>query len=154
MTLDATDTVILSMLQENARTSNAEIARALGIAPSAVLERIRKLEQRGVIRGYHADIDPTALGYGLTAFVNMRTGFGQDHPRAVEALSRIPEILEIHETAGEDCLIVKVRCQDIQAYHALLNEKIRFIEGVHSTRTTIVIGTAKETRELPLDTTT
>lgn len=150
MTPDATDTVILSMLQDNARTSNAEIARALGIAPSAVLERIRKLEQRGVIRGYHADIDPTALGYGLTAFVNMRTGFGADHLKAVDALVEIPEILEIHETAGDDCLIVKVRCQDIQAYHKLLTEKIRFTEGVHSTRTTIVINTSKEMHALPL----
>lgn len=150
MTPDATDTVILSMLQDNARTSNAEIARALGIAPSAVLERIRKLEQRGVIRGYHADINPEAVGYGLTAIVSMRTEYGTGHLSAVEALSEIPEILEIHDTAGEDCLMAKIRCRDMQAYHKLLNEKIRFIEGVHSTRTTIVISTAKETHELPL----
>lgn len=150
MTPDATDTVILSMLQDNARTSNAEIARALGIAPSAVLERIRKLEHRGVIRGYHADIDPDALGYGLTIFLRIRTGFGPNHLKVMEMLAKIPEILELHETAGDDCAILKIRCEDMKAFHSLLNEKIRFIEGVNSTQSTIVISTVKESHELPL----
>lgn len=147
---DTTDTVILRMLQENARTSNAEIARTLGIAPSAVLERIRKLEQRGVIQGYHARIDPEAIGQGLTAFIRMRTGFGTDHHNAVQALTEIPEILEIHETAGDDCLMLKLRVADMQAFSDLLNAKIRPIPGIQDTRTTVVISTAKETQLLEL----
>lgn len=147
---DATDTVILTMLQENARTSNAEIARALNIAPSAVLERIRKLEQRGVIQGYHARVNPEAIGQGLTAFIRVRTGFGTSHQRAMEALGEVPEILEIHETAGDDCLMLKLRVADMKAFNDLLNAKIRPIEGIVDHRTTVVISTAKESTILPL----
>ena len=145
---DATDVVILRMLQENARTSNAEVARRLGIAPSAVLERIRKLEQRGVIRGYHADLNSAALGLGLTAFVFMRTQYGPLYPKAIAQLIALPEVLEVHEIAGDDCLLVKIRVHDMHAYSALLNEKIRFIDGIEHTRTTIVINTEKESRIL------
>ncbi len=147
---DATDSVILTMLQENARTSNAEIARALGIAPSAVLERIRKLEQKGTIQGYHARINPEAIGQGLTAFIRVRTGFGDSHQRAMTALAEIPEIMEIHETAGDDCLMLKMRVADMKAFNDLLNAKIRPIEGIVDHRTTVVINTAKESSILQL----
>lgn len=147
---DATDSVILTMLQENARTSNAEIARALGIAPSAVLERIRKLEQRGVIQGYHARINPEAIGQGLTVFIRVRTGFGTSHQQAMSALNELPEILEIHETAGDDCLMLKLRVADMKAYNELLNAKIRPIEGIVDHRSTVVISTAKESTVMPL----
>ena len=143
MTPDSVDRVILSMLQENARTSNAEIARTVGIAPSGVLERIRKLEQRGIIKGYHADIDAAALGQGLTAFVRMRTGFNDEHTKALEALVSMPVVLEIHETAGDDCLMLKIRVADMKAYSEFLNNRIRKTEGIRDTSTTMVISTAK-----------
>ncbi|HZD04659.1 MAG TPA: Lrp/AsnC family transcriptional regulator, partial [Longimicrobiales bacterium] len=73
---DDIDLAILSLLQENARIANAEIARRVDLAPSAVFQRIRKLEEKGVIRGYHARLDPKSLGHGLMAFVMLRTGEG------------------------------------------------------------------------------
>lgn len=145
---DSTDRMILSLLQENARTSNAEIARTIGIAPSGVLERIRKLEQRGIIKGYHASIDPEALGQGLTAFVRMRTGFNDEHSTAVETLAAMPEVLEIHETAGDDCLMLKIRVADMKAYSDFLNSRIRKVPQIRDTSTTMVINTVKEAPEV------
>lgn len=147
--INAIDTQILTMLQKDARISNAEIARQVDLAPSAVLERLRKLEERGVIQGYEAKIDPRQVGLGLTVFVSVRTsecGGGVD-----EALAAIPEVLEVHDVAGEDCYLIKVRTKDTDDLGRLLREKIKLIPKVLGTRTTVVLQTYKETNALPLD---
>ncbi|HSP94740.1 MAG TPA: Lrp/AsnC family transcriptional regulator [Thermoanaerobaculia bacterium] len=148
--IDAIDGQILNILQGNARTSNAEIARQVGLAPSAVFERIRKLEERGVIRGYRADIDPKVLGLAQLAFTFVRSN---DRPGGVvtgEKLAEIPEILEVHHVAGEDCFLVKARARDAEALGRLLRERLGAIATISSTRTTIVLETVKETAALPL----
>jgi Lrp/AsnC family leucine-responsive transcriptional regulator len=105
--INGIDIEIVTILQKNARISNAEIARKVGLAPSAVFERIRKLEERGVIRGYRAEIDPKALGLAQLAFTFVRSN---DRPGGGTARSsRKPEILEVHHVAGEDCFLVKAR---------------------------------------------
>src|SRR5215211_2018670 len=98
------DRKILNIMQTDARISNVEIARQVGLAPSAVLERVRKLEERGVIRGYVADIDAAQIGFGLTAFVFVRT---QSCRTIDRVLAAIPEVLEVHDVAGEDCYLLK-----------------------------------------------
>src|SRR5215204_574264 len=117
--IDEIDRQILNILQQNARTSNAEIARQVGMAPSAVLERIRKLETRGVIRGYEARIDPEALGLNLLAFVFVRAD-DIGGASTGEALARIPEVQEVHHIAGEDCYLAKVRIRDAKTLARLL----------------------------------
>ena len=147
--IDGTDEQILTILQSDARISNAEIARQIGLAPSAVLERIRKLEDRGIIRGYRTDIDPRAVEFGLTVFVTVKTSeCGSD---AEEALAKIPEVLEVHDVAGEDCFMLKIRTKDTDALGRLLREKIKTIPSVSGTRTTVVLETYKETNALPLE---
>ena len=147
--IDGTDEQILTILQNDARISNAEIARQIGLAPSAVLERIRKLEDRGIIRGYRTDIDPRAVEFGLTVFVTVKTSeCGSD---AEEALAKIPEVLEVHDVAGEDCFLLKIRTKDTDALGRLLREKIKPIPTVSATRTTVVLQTFKETNALPLE---
>ena len=147
--IDGTDGQILTILQNDARISNAEIARQIGLAPSAVLERIRKLEDRGVIRGYRTEIDPHAVEFGLTVFVTVKTTeCGSD---AEEALAAIPEVLEVHDVAGEDCFMLKIRTKDTDALGRLLREKIKTIPSVSGTRTTVVLETYKETNALPLE---
>lgn len=149
--INSRDTQILNILQENARVSNAEIARRLGVAPSAVFERIRKLEEKGVLRGYHAEMDSRALGLGQLAFMFIRSN---DRPGAVgtaEQLAKIPEILELHHVAGEDCFLAKVRVRDAEALGRLLRERLSGIETITSTRTTIVLDTVKESSVLPID---
>jgi Lrp/AsnC family leucine-responsive transcriptional regulator len=148
--LDATDRTILNLLQANARISNADIARQLDMAPSAILDRIRKLEQRGVIRGYMARIDPVAVGLGLTAFINVTTEERIGSGAIGLALSRQPEVQEVHHVAGDDCYLIKVRVPDTEALSRLLRERFGRLKGVRSTRTTIVLSTVKEAAGLPL----
>lgn len=147
--IDAIDRDIVNIIQTDGRISNAEIARQVGLAPSAVLERIRKLEERDVIRGYVSIIDPKQVGFGLTAFISVRTndwGDGSD-----ELLAQIPEVLEVHDVAGEDSYLLKVRASDPEDLARLLREKLKAIPTVVSTRTTVVLTTVKETTALPLD---
>lgn len=151
-TLDETDRKILRMLQANARTSNSEIARQLGMVPSAILERIRKLEERGVIAGYEAKINPAALGLNLVAFISVRTADRTHDFEAAEKLKRFPEVLEVHNIAGEDCYLVKVRVTDVSALRDFLHDKVGQIGSVIGTRSTIVLGVEKETGKLPVET--
>jgi Lrp/AsnC family transcriptional regulator, leucine-responsive regulatory protein len=147
--IDDTDIQILEILQRNARTANAEIARQVGMVPSAILERVRKLEERGVIEGYAARINPVAYGLGLTAFVFVRADEQLGAPLTAERLAEIPEVQEVHHVAGEDCFLVKVRVAGTRAMGELLREKFGTIETIRSTRSTIVLDTVKETAILP-----
>jgi len=149
--INETDKQILRILQGNSRTTNAEIARQVGMAPSAILERIRKLEERGVIKGYGAQLAGHAIGRGLLAFIFVRMEDMVGESKAAKALARIPEVLEVHHVAGEDCFLVKVRAASTEALGRLLGEQIGPIKGVRSTRTTIVLRTEKETTTLPFD---
>lgn len=149
--LDAIDISIIDALQRNGRVTQVEISREVGLAPSAVLERIRKLEARGVIRGYTALVSPKAVGLGMLAFVAVRTKEAPEEEDSVAAaLGQVPEVLEVHHVAGDDCFLVKVRARDAEHLGDLLKSRIGRISGVRSTRTTIVLGTLKETQQLPM----
>ncbi len=148
--IDSIDASILSILQDNCRTSNAEIARQVGLAPSAVFERIRKLEEKAIIRGYRAEIDPAALDLGQLAFIFIRSSDRPGGDRTAQKLAEIPEILELHHVAGEDCFLAKVRARDAEALGRLLRERLGAIATIASTRTTIVLEVVKETAALPL----
>lgn len=147
--LDPIDHQILSALQENARTPHAEIARRVGMATSAIVERVRKLEERGIVRGYAADIDPRALDLGLLAFVFVRTT-DRGSPVTADRLAAVPGVLEVHDVAGEDCYLVKVRAADTEDLYERLRETFADVPTVVSTRTTIVLKTLKATTALPL----
>jgi len=148
--IDQTSRVILETLQSDARISNAEIGRRIGLAPSAVFERIKKLEERGAVRGYNANIDPAAVDLGLLAFVLVRADERGGAPRTEAALAAIPEVQEVHHVAGEDCFMLKVRARDTAALNDLLANQIGALETVQSTKTTIVLRTAKETSTIPI----
>lgn len=148
--IDGIDVEILKILQQNARISNAEIARKVGMAPSAIFERIRKLEGRGVILGYEARIDPAALGLHLLAFVFVRSDELAGEARTAQELARIPEVQEVHHIAGEDCFLLKVRVADPKSLSRLLREGLGKGQGIRSTRTTIVLETALESARLPV----
>jgi Lrp/AsnC family leucine-responsive transcriptional regulator len=149
--IDSVDVQILTILQSDARTSNAAIARHVGLTPSAILERIRKLQATGVIAGYEARLDPARLGLGLTAFVSVVTDEVGGNLEAGRALAAIPEVQEVHNIAGEDCYLVKVRVKDAEALGELLRHKIGPIEKVRRTRTTIVMSSPLEAGRLPLE---
>ncbi|MGE0641717.1 MAG: Lrp/AsnC family transcriptional regulator [Thermoanaerobaculia bacterium] len=148
--MDEKDLQILTILQNDARTSNAAIARRLGMAASAVLERIRKLEQKGVILGYHARLDPDALGSGLLAFVHVQVDDRQEEESTGELLSRLPQVQEVHHIAGEDCYFVKLRCSSTAELGRILQHDLGAFSSIRRTRTTIALGTLKETLALPV----
>jgi Lrp/AsnC family leucine-responsive transcriptional regulator len=148
--IDKPDASILSILQENARTSNAAIARRVGLAPSAVLERIRKLERQGVIRGYEPRLNPAELGVPLLAFIFVHA---DEHIGGLETGKKIacfPEVQEVHQVAGEDCYLVKVRVPDTEALGNLLRDSFGALSTMRSTRTTIVLSSVKESAQMPL----
>lgn len=147
--IDDLDNNILNLIQQNARVSNADIARQLNLAPSAILERMRKLEERGLIRNYVAELDARKLGFALTAFVFVRTD--DRHGETAAVLADFPEVLEVHHVAGEDCYLVKVKTPDAESLGELLRARIGNLPHVTSTRTTVVLQTVKETIALPLE---
>ena len=147
---DDIDVKIMAIIQEDARISNAEIARRLGMAPSAILERVRKLEARGAVLGYEARLNPRAVNAGLLAFIFVRTESICGDNEVGRALAAIPEAQEVHNVAGEDCYLVKARVASPESLGRLLRERIGAIPSVRSTNSTIVLETLKETTRLPL----
>ncbi len=148
--IDDIDAKIAKIVQENGRIANSEIARQIGMAPSAILERIRKLEAQGVIRSYKAQLNPRDLGLDLLAFIFIRVNVSFADGTLGAQLSEVQEVQEIHHVAGEDCYLVKVRVANTEALGRLLREKIGCLQAVTSTRTTIVLETLKETTDLPI----
>lgn len=131
--------------------AQTEVAKVVGLAPSAVMERIRKLEARGVIKGYVALVAPHVVDQRMLAFVAVRTHVVGDEERQVAArLAAIPEVLEVHYVAGEDCLLLKMRARDAEHVGELLRNQVSAVPGVSSTRTTIVLGSMKESPRLPI----
>jgi len=146
--LDKTDLHILRSMQENARISNADMARELGMAPSGVLERVKKLEQKGVIQQYTTRINPDALQQKMLAFIFMKASDGPGCNDTAKALAAIPEVQEVHHIAGDDCYLVKVRTYDSSTLVGLMRNEFGKIPNLLSTRTTIVLETVKEQQQL------
>jgi Lrp/AsnC family leucine-responsive transcriptional regulator len=147
--LDDIDLQILKFMQSNARISNADLAREVNMAPSAVLERVKKLEQKKVIKQYNTAIDPVAVQQKLLAFIFIKSkeGFTCSTDTA-QRLAAIPEVQEVHHIAGEDCFLVKVRTADSAGLMQLMRNKLQKIPNILSTKTTIVLETVKEQQQL------
>jgi Lrp/AsnC family leucine-responsive transcriptional regulator len=150
LSLDETDLEILALLQADSGIANVELAKKVSMAPSAVLERVKKLEQRGVIQGYPTRINPVALNLKLLAFIFVRSSEGPGNASVAHHLASLPEVLELHHIAGEDCYLLKVRAEDPQSLIKLMREKFTAVSGVLSTKTTIVLETLKEDNLLPI----
>ena len=148
ISLDHIDYQILRIMQNNARTNNADIARELGMAPSAILERVKKLEQKEVILQYNAKINPTALDLNLLSFIFIKTSDIIGEQGVAYLLAEIPEVQEVHDIAGDDGYLIKVRTIDAAGLVDLMRNTLGKIEGIISTRTTIVLQTIKEDQKL------
>ena len=146
--LDKTDLHILRLMQENARISNADLARELGMAPSGILERVKKLEQKNVVLQYTTRINPAALQQKMLAFIFMKAADGPGCNDTARELAKIPEVQEVHHIAGEDCYLVKVRTYDSASLMHLMRNSFSKIPNLLSTRTTIVLETVKEQQQL------
>lgn len=147
--LDTISLEILNILQKKARIPNVDVSRQVGLAPSAVLERIRKMEKQGIIDGYEVRLNPERFNCAQVAFVyvqaeNTKAESVGDH------LASIAEVQEVHFVSGRDCFLVKVRCGDTASLGVVLREKIGAIDGVTGTRSETVLSTVKETSRIVL----
>ena len=147
--MDAIDRRLLDLLRANARLSYAELARQVGLSAPAVHERVGKLEAGGVITGYHAAVEPAALGLGVSALVGILQGDSGDSDQIFAALRGIPEIEDCWFVAGEETFVIKVRVADMPTLEQVIGALNR-IRGVARTRTTVVLSTRFEGRRGPL----
>ena len=147
--MDPTDLQIVDLLQRNGRATQLEIAKAVSLSQPAVAERIRKLEERGVITGYAARVDASWLGSDITAFI----GVGIEHPKYFDGFARkvlnLDEVLECHRVAGADSYLLKVKTRNTRTLDRLVVEVLRTIAGVTRTSTTIVLASIKEETRVP-----
>lgn len=140
---DAIDRKILEVLRAEGRTTHAQLAKETGLSAPAVGERVRKLEQQGVIRGYRADLDPERIGLGICAFVQIAPQPRKSAQALVDRLLGMPEIEELHAVAGNYAYIAKVRVATPAALDAFL-DRLFMLEGVERTETTMVLRTNTE----------
>jgi Lrp/AsnC family leucine-responsive transcriptional regulator len=143
--LDALDTAILQTLTKNARLPMRELAQQVGLSAPSTTERVRRLEEVGVIRGYRLEIDPAALGWPITAYVRIRPMPGQLSKIAALAAS-LPQVAECHRITGEDCFILKVYLASIESMDTILDRFLVFGQ----TTTSIVQSSPVPLREPPL----
>ncbi len=137
-------------LQATGRESWTRLGEVLGVTGPAAAERVRRLEERGVIRGYAALLDPEAVGARLTAFVAVTLQHPKHRRVFLERVESLAEVQECHHVAGDDDYLLKVRCSGTKHLDRVLSDDLKGVPGVLRTRTTIVLGTVKETTILPL----
>ena len=149
--IDEISLKILKILQKKARIPNVEVARQVGLAPSAVLERIRKLEKHGIIEGYEVRINPEFFDRSLVAFLTVKTNENANDAEIGKKLAHRPKVQEVHYVAGDDAFLVKIRGTDLEEIDRLIREKIKSIDGVRSIKTSVAFTTYKETSQLTID---
>lgn len=150
--LDLIDHKLLEILQDNGKITNAQLSKEIGLSPAPTLERVKKLEQLGIIESYHAQIDREKVGLGVMTFVQVtlsghRKSITEDF---VTAIQTVPEIIECHHVTGSCDFLLKVIAKDIASYQQLIMESINEIEVVASTQTMVILSTFKNSKVLPI----
>lgn len=143
--MDAVDRRLVNALRADGRASYAELARTVGLSSSAVHERVAKLESAGVIQGYRAVVDHHEIGLGVTALIGIQPGENGRDEVIAAALAQMPEVDSCYSVAGDEAFIVLVRVPSVDDLHLCLG-RLRAIEGVARTRTTVVLATRFESR--------
>jgi Lrp/AsnC family leucine-responsive transcriptional regulator len=154
--LDVVSRRLLAELQDNARFSLAELARRVGLTAPAVGERLQRLEETGIVRGYHARLDPRALGYTLSAVIRIRPAAHQLH-RVADVARRTPEVVECHRITGDDCFFMKVHLRDVEHLEQVVDRFTPFgqtttslIQSSPIPARGLALGTADEPASTPV----
>ena len=148
--MDAIDRNILVAVQEDGAAGLADLAKVSGLSVSATAERVKRLEERGVIRGWRADLDPGSVGCPLLAFIRVALRPGRDEAGFRKAVKRLPQVLECHAVTGAAGYLLKARFATLADAEAFVTEEIRAIPGVDSTEVLVGLATIKETSVLPV----
>ncbi len=150
--IDQTDRKILQILQSNAKITNAQLSKEIGLSPAPTLERVKKLENLGIIKSYHATLETEKVGLGVTTFVQV---FLQNHKKScldafVEKINKIDNVIECHHITGSCDFILKVIAADIQSYQKLMLEEISEIEEISNMQSMVILSTFKDNKVLPI----
>ncbi|MES2388552.1 MAG: Lrp/AsnC family transcriptional regulator [Bacteroidota bacterium] len=149
---DATDRKILEILQENAKITNAQLSKEIGLSPAPTLERVKKLEVAGVIQSYHAKLDPAEIGLGVSTFIQVTLlGHKKDYITSfVKRIKEIPEVVECHHITGHGDFILKVVAADIASYQKLILETISEIPEIDDMQSIVILSTFKDSKIMPI----
>jgi len=150
---DKIDLQIIRLLQENGRTTNLQLSSNIGLSPAPTLERVRKLENSGYIKSYHALVDEELLGLGIKSFIQISLDFHTHNaiPDFVACIKNIKEVTECHHVTGQCDFILKVYVKDIKAYETLIMEKISKIPFVKTFHTMMIMSTSKKEPIVPME---
>lgn len=153
MGLDRIDKNILNTLQENGKITNSSLSKIVGISAPATLERVKRLEQSGVISQFTAVVDPEKVGFSITAMVSISLSLSKlaSVARIKEEFAGLPEVIECYQIAGAQDFILKVVARDLKAYGEFMNQKLTQIQGIQSIQSSFVIDSNKKKRRLTLD---
>ncbi|AWV98354.1 Lrp/AsnC family transcriptional regulator [Arcticibacterium luteifluviistationis] len=150
--LDVIDHKLLEILQRNGKITNAQLSKDVGLSPAPTLERVKKLEQSGIIESYHAQVNRQKVGLGVITFVQVTL---KGHQKTiidafVTKINSVPEIIECHHVTGSCDFLLKVIAQDISNYQELIMDTINEIDVVSSTQTMVILQTIKNSKVLPI----
>lgn len=148
--MDEIDRKIIGIVQSDGRVTSATLASQVGLSVSAANDRLRRLQERGVITGWTAQVDPEALGFGLLAFLFVLIDRTEQNAPFLEAAKAIPEVQELHHVTGEWSYLLKVRTASTRALETLISDRIKAIPGVARSMTFIALSSSKETAALPV----
>ena len=152
-TLDSIDRRLLAELQAEGRVTNVDLARGVGLTAPPCLRRVRALEEAGVIKGYHADLDASSLGFTITVFamVSLKSQAEEDLRAFENHIKALPEVRECHMLNGEIDFILKIVSKDLQSFQEFLTSRLTPAPNVASVKTSLTIRTAKNEPGVPLD---
>jgi DNA-binding Lrp family transcriptional regulator len=149
---DKTDRKILEILQKSAKITNAQLSKDIGLSPAPTLERVKKLENLGVINSYHAKLDISKIGLGVTTFVLVTlSGHNKENiDKFIKEINMVDEVIECHHITGAGDFILKIISKDIPAYQKLMLEKVSDIKVVDNMQSMVVLSTFKDSKVMPI----
>jgi DNA-binding Lrp family transcriptional regulator len=149
--LDRTDLRILKILQGNSKITNLDLSKKIGLSPAPTLERVKKLEQSGIIQSYHAQVNPTSIGLSVKTFVLVSLAWQKENAlnNFLDKVKSIDEIVECYIITGEADFLMKIVCKDIPTYEKLLFKTLSQIEEIERLKTLMTLSTVKDSKILP-----
>ncbi|HEX8515042.1 MAG TPA: Lrp/AsnC family transcriptional regulator [Bacteroidia bacterium] len=151
--LDKTDLKILKILQENAKITNLQLSGEIGLSPAPTQERVKKLENAKLIRGYHAQLDPEALGIGINAIIQITLTHQVENAISnfKKEINKIPEIMECYQVTGNADYVMIVMLKDIRDFESLISQKLSKMEEIGQMQTMVVLSKPKDSKVLPIE---
>ncbi|NVJ48246.1 MAG: Lrp/AsnC family transcriptional regulator [Cytophagia bacterium] len=150
--LDKIDRKILDILQSNAKITNAQLSKEIGLSPAPTLERVKKLENSGIIKSYHAKLDTDKIGMGVSTFVYATLkGHNKSNIEIfLEAINKIEEVIECHHVTGSGDFVLKIIAKDIASYQQLMLEEVSDISVVDNLQSMVILSTFKDSKVMPI----